>query len=240
MSLAIKALGATFAKYFDVASPLALPSIQAYWRADDIPLGAVASFTDLTGKGRHLPQATGASQPVNTAAQINGRNALVFDGVDDYLDLNPLVIPQPWELWMVYKRIAHVGGDFLLEVRTASLSGYAQDQAATNVRSIMGGTTTFNTTVGAVGSWLVQRWSSVAGAGASSIVLNNNPSLTAPTTGVMQGGVERFILGAKVGGTLTPNIAVAEAFFTAAAMGAPEQGMIYAYLRDRYGSAVTV
>lgn len=59
----------------------------AWYDADATPTGAAASWIDLTGNGNTATQGTGASQPICTANQINGRNAMVFDGVNDFFTL---------------------------------------------------------------------------------------------------------------------------------------------------------
>lgn len=45
----------------------------------------VASFTDMSGNGVHATQATSASRPTFTTGAINGKSALSFDCVDDFL-----------------------------------------------------------------------------------------------------------------------------------------------------------
>lgn len=46
------------------------------------PLGAVASWTDLSGYGNHPTQGTGAQQPINTANQQGGKPTLLFTGTN--------------------------------------------------------------------------------------------------------------------------------------------------------------
>ncbi len=53
--------------------------------ADGDPVGG---WVDQTGNGNHLVQSTGASRPVLKLAVVNGRNAVRFDGVDDYFIRN--------------------------------------------------------------------------------------------------------------------------------------------------------
>ena len=48
--------------------------------ATQLALGAVASWTDLSGNGNTPTQGTGANQPTNTASTYNGLNAVVFNG----------------------------------------------------------------------------------------------------------------------------------------------------------------
>src|SRR5262249_21580840 len=61
-------------------SSLILPNLQGYYDASQMPLGATASFTDLSGNGNHYTQGTGANKPVCTANHKNGRNTMPFTG----------------------------------------------------------------------------------------------------------------------------------------------------------------
>lgn len=45
----------------------------------------VSQWNDLSGNNNHFVQATGTKQPVWTASEYNGKPALVFDGVDDFM-----------------------------------------------------------------------------------------------------------------------------------------------------------
>lgn len=47
--------------------------------------GAVSQWSDKSGNGHHLTQATSTRRPVTASRTINGINALTFDGTDDRL-----------------------------------------------------------------------------------------------------------------------------------------------------------
>ncbi len=71
-----------------VWSPADLPSLVAWYKADQISLSdgdPVAQWDDLSGNTRHLVQATGAAKPTYKTAIVNGLPVVRFDGVDDYL-----------------------------------------------------------------------------------------------------------------------------------------------------------
>lgn len=57
--------------------PLKIPGLVCWFDASSTPVGAVASWTDKSGNGRHAIQATGAQQLVCTANRQAGLNALV-------------------------------------------------------------------------------------------------------------------------------------------------------------------
>ena len=45
----------------------------------------VSQWNDKSGNARHFSQATSGNQPATNITTINGKNAIDFDGVDDYL-----------------------------------------------------------------------------------------------------------------------------------------------------------
>jgi hypothetical protein len=51
-----------------------------------------AQWDDLSGNGRHATQATSGNQPSIVANALNGRQVRRFDGVDDFLDTQSIVI----------------------------------------------------------------------------------------------------------------------------------------------------
>ena len=62
--------------------------LTAYWLADDISgadLDPIGTWPD--GVGSNDATASGASRPTLRTAYVNGRNAVTFDGVDDYFAL---------------------------------------------------------------------------------------------------------------------------------------------------------
>lgn len=75
-------------------TPAALGSLLALWLdADDsstITLNGstVSQWNDKSGNGRHVSQATAASQPTYTVNGLNGQSVLTFDGINDFLNAN--------------------------------------------------------------------------------------------------------------------------------------------------------
>ena len=49
--------------------------------------GAVSTLYDISGNNNDATQATGTKQPIWTAAQQNGKAAVIFDGSDDFLQI---------------------------------------------------------------------------------------------------------------------------------------------------------
>lgn len=59
--------------------------LKAWWNADDVATGAVASWTDRIASIA-LAQGTGANQPVKAATTFMGFGGVTFDGTNDVLD----------------------------------------------------------------------------------------------------------------------------------------------------------
>ena len=69
--------------------------------ADNTP---VASWTDMSGKGRHFVQATGASQPLVKTGVANSNPAVRFDGINDYLFIPEFMVSATQgEMFLVIK-----------------------------------------------------------------------------------------------------------------------------------------
>lgn len=69
---------------------------------------ALATFTDNSGQANNASQSTGASQPAVIATGIGAKNAIDFDGTDDFLrcnNLGPIVdgADQPWSIHFAFK-----------------------------------------------------------------------------------------------------------------------------------------
>jgi hypothetical protein len=53
--------------------------------------GAVARWEDLSGNGRHLSQSIANNRPLRKVAEINGRDAVLLDGSNDFMNLSSAV-----------------------------------------------------------------------------------------------------------------------------------------------------
>lgn len=81
----------------------------AWWDAEWLPsltlsAGAVSAWASRVGSAQSFVQATSTRRPLFDATGHNGRPAVVFDGVDDYLELASHSLPSgstACEIWMV-------------------------------------------------------------------------------------------------------------------------------------------
>ena len=90
-------------------------ALLGYWDAED-SASITLSGSNVTAwadrKGGYTPtQATVANQPTWSATAMNGRPGLVFDGVDDFLELTPApasfpIGANPSEIWVLVNQAA--------------------------------------------------------------------------------------------------------------------------------------
>lgn len=132
-------------------TPLALPNLVGWWRADSgvyqdaartTPATAdgdpVGGWADQSGAGNHLGQATGSKRPTLQLAEVGGHNAVKGDGADDLLTV-PAIAPQTVGLaWQNTSAVP--GGAFWMLVSLAGLEiALVGDAAYRDVSFIYGG-----------------------------------------------------------------------------------------------------
>ena len=75
----------------------AMTTLSRWWDADGLAVGGISSWTDKSGLGKHMTQATASSQPYSNGVSV------LTDGVDDELsaDLTCLVGATYWIFYVV-------------------------------------------------------------------------------------------------------------------------------------------
>jgi len=116
-------------------SPASLPNLAFWYDASQLTLAnndPVGSFTDLSGNGRHLVQATASWKPTFLTNRQNGLPAVVSDGTDDRLQTANFTFNQPKHIFVVVKgnslgiQPALLDGGSLLEMWTRYTGGNIQ------------------------------------------------------------------------------------------------------------------
>lgn len=108
----------------DIQTGLSLPALaalgtlRAWYKADSLVLNdgdAVASWTDESGNSRHAVQATGANKPLYKTNIVNGRPAIKFDGVNDFLATASFgATTQPMTIYFVAQRVGTTASGYQL------------------------------------------------------------------------------------------------------------------------------
>lgn len=84
--------------------PTNLPGFTAttWWVARDMTTNAsVATITNRLGDGLSMTNTAGSKAPARLASEINGLDAIFFDGVDDFMQCDPIAISQPVTVFFV-------------------------------------------------------------------------------------------------------------------------------------------
>ena len=113
-------------------SPASLPNLAFWYDASQLTLAnndPVGSFTDLSGNGRHLVQATASWKPLFLTNRQNGLPGVVGDGVDDFLQSSAFTLNQPVHYFIVAK-INTTTGTSLFDGNASSTTRFARNAGA--------------------------------------------------------------------------------------------------------------
>lgn len=87
---------------------------------------AVSNLADITGHGWDMVQSSGAAKPITGSANINGLNAISFDGIAQFLEMaSNFNQASPYTIFMVFRMGSTSGtqviyGEIQADVRVAS------------------------------------------------------------------------------------------------------------------------
>jgi hypothetical protein len=179
----------------------------------------VSQWSDQSGNGRHLLQATDANRP---ALQADG--TILFDGAAHYLKCSAFTLNQPFTVYLCVKQVSWTLGRRLFD---GSGSNTRMDQSgSTPAIAINAGSgltaSNSNLAVGAYGSVAV-----VFNGASSSIKVNATEETTGNPGAANAGG---FTLGAAGSAAIFSNIQVKEAALFPAAHDAATRAAVIAYL----------
>ena len=214
-------------------TPRQLTNLRGWWKSDTgiTIVTGVSQWNDQSGQNNHLVQATGASQPVVTAAAINGLPAITFDGVDDFMAVS-FTLAVPLTIFVVFRQVTWTSSDIVydgnLDLRTRLA------QSATTPGLVAGGSG--GITLAQNNGLAVDTFGLTTAIynGASSVFQVNNLTETTGTTGsASPDGITLGARGSKAVGF--GNIGVAEVIIMAAVATAGERASVRAYSQARYG-----
>jgi hypothetical protein len=224
-------------------TPRRVNGLQGWYKAKNTPLGAVAEWRDLSGKNNHAVQGTGSAQPTNTATQINGGPALVFDGGDHLILPSGLYSLANGDntTFVVGRRTTETGltttlfsfsegGNTTTEARMYSV--FASGAGTINFRS--GTALSPVTTFSGATSTNFQKIRTRRSGTAQNITVNNGIEATT-ANGVSESGVDRGFIGAVGGSSLLLIGAIAEILFYNRSLDSFETAKIENYLSLEYG-----
>ena len=126
-------------------TPQQLPDLLAWYKADAITGltngAAVASWTDSSGFGRHVTQATSGNQPTYQTGVLNSLPVVRFDGASDYLQVTSSLALGPRTAFCVAKTDA-----------TSTSYGIFDGITGSDAMRLMSASTLYYSMTGSVGS----------------------------------------------------------------------------------------
>ena len=199
---------------------------------------AVASWTDMTGKGNHAIQATEANKPLYKTNILNGKPVVRFDGTDFLTSPNGAIsgLSNAISIFAVY--------NMTVQTDTSILVAETDDTAnRLNIHpNFSGGTVFFDfgniSTGGRVnGAWggalgTFYRWGFVAGSSAMNIYRNGTSILSVGTSKTFTPGIKTLNIGAYSATRFNGD--VAEIIIYNRVLSAIERAFIDSYLSNKY------
>lgn len=204
--------------------PLDVTGLEAWFRFNTgivDAAGAVSQWTDQSGKGRHLLQATGASQP---AKQTDG--SILFDGTDDFMQCNAFTLNQPMTVYLLARQVTWTSNDYFFDGNTgASVLLFQKNGGASPTISIFAGTIVADNGNLAVGSY--GAICAIFNGASSSLQVNNTAETTGNAGAQNAGG---FTLSANAAGSSSGNIQCKEVIIYSTAHSATQRSQLIGYL----------
>jgi hypothetical protein len=94
-------------------NPMSIAGLSTWLKADSLVLSdgnPVATWADSSGNGHDATQATAGKRPLYKTGILNGNPAVLFDGVDDILDIAAPVSNNSFSLFVAFEPVASSDG----------------------------------------------------------------------------------------------------------------------------------
>lgn len=202
----------------------------------------VSNWIDQTGNGHTATQGTAVSQPSLVTADVDfgGRNSLLADGSNDFLDVSwdpPAPATQPIWFFFIFRQIAWASTDFLFAGATGS-STLSVFQTGTTPALVMANTNTKSSNIGAAISSSVR--GSVYFSGSSSDYMKMGSSLVPAITTAGNFDAALFRLFSRNGSTQSINAKLACIGAWAGEPSAGEKTALDVWATNYYGSGIGI
>lgn len=198
------------------------PSIDVrLWMSSQLFNGTVTALSIKEVTGKHLLQATAASQPLWSAA-----NGVLFDGVNDFMKATAFAFVQPEFIYFVGRHITWTNNDYFYDGDNIPSSGLVQFGLVPSIVNYAG-------VVGVLNSNLVLNTFSIIRSlfnGVTSFVQVNKTASVIGNIGASN--MNSFTLGANGLNADCSNIEVKEIILRKSADNAATQDAIYNYLKN--------
>jgi hypothetical protein len=197
----------------------------------------VSEWRDKSGRNKHFTQTTGNNQPATGSATMGGKNAILFDGTDDFLECaTPMTDALPLTFFFVFRLVAKLSNSIYYAGGTAASNFHLRHNASGGSPMVVAGGGIAHTVSGdregiddillyrvpATGDSLARR--------SGTAFINNNATLKPQNLG----GTHR--IARNVGGfTSYANIAVAEIISYNSLLSDTQVATVEKYLSKKWG-----
>jgi hypothetical protein len=188
--------------------------------------GAVSQWTDLSGNGRHLTQATSSRRPTVKAAEKNGLNVIYFDGGAKGLVTSSLTLNNPITVFVVVKMYSLNSYTSIydgLNNNEANVAGNSGNQIQLYTQGFVGGMTASTNT------WY--RITHVMNEGSSFDRRNDTVTSNWSDNSITMGGLR---IGEGDGGGENGNMDIAEVIVFNKALSTSEINSINSFLSSKW------
>lgn len=209
-------------------NPAGLGNLAAWFKFNSgitVTGSGVSQWSDATGNGNHLLQATDSARP---ALQADG--SILFDGAADFLQCAAFTLNQPETIYLLFKQVTWTINDVLFD-GNAGGSGALQQLTGSPTITLNAGATTTSSSALAVNTY-----GAFCGVfnGASSVIQVGTS--TSATGNCGPGNMGGFTLGAiGGGGSNWGSIQVKEVLIYSAAHDANTRAQVISYLSGGNG-----
>lgn len=151
----------------------------------------VSQWSDQSGNGRHLLQATGTAQP-----SLQSDGSILFDGVQQFLKCNSFTLIQPETVYVLFKMVTYTDPTKVFDGNTDNSGSLTMTGGTPNLQAFAG--TSFGNNTGlATGTYGVVTTIFNGATPASLTQVNNNAAVTGSSGASTMGG---FTMG-RAGGS---------------------------------------
>ena len=227
----------THRRRFQDFLPTDLPNLKTWYKPDGLLYNGsnfIHQWTDISGNGNHLLQATETNKPLRVTGLLNGYQGARFDGVDNFLKAVGFTWNQPEMIYIVFNQVSWTMNDKIFDGNAISTGVFFQD-AITPEMKIYAGVLSPADANFIIGSFYI---ATIIFNGANSLLQHNNSTeWTGDASTINMGG---FTLGARADGTTQfANIEVMEIIgYYTVAHTADERTTVKNYLSTKYNIAL--
>lgn len=217
-----------------VFTPLGAGNLVAAYEADTLALtnlDPVASFTDLSGNGRHLTQATAGKRPLYKTAQMNGLPVVEFDGVDDILGPTAFSFVQPCHYYIVCKVLSSPIGVAIQSTLFDGNTGGSDILYSTSLLAPLAMYAGGSVITGNGAGNVARVWSAYFNNASSRIIAKGQSAVTGVAGAQNPGGLT---MGSRAGETQQGNVQIAALYVYNADKTAQETDF-FTYFGTKYG-----